>query len=904
MLGHKMMDVIIWARGKFLLLACDFGFVQSSLLSRLRIRSSQYTWAFFQSKSVVYCRLFLQPEFKAYLYVGSTAQTLSDRERTRWGKFKQIRAGKAVHGELSLFWYHRRANYHMAIPMVILHVPRADCLHTIEQTFINLLQPFLNAPWVRALVRAKHANIASSDPVRCVRRYVTSWRQFRRFRRRNLTLAGLAPSVFRSENVVQSIVYCYQILFDLASDSLQSFLAQKFLRSNQVDADMIYRLYRMATHLGDPFYETSCRSKLNQVLEFRSMRAPGVCRPLSIPFLLPERVFTRRARRLLGDILDVSTHKLLPYHVPSTSLVAKSHPKIKDILFSHKKILMQWDPKITPDQAGIRCCCAQILKDHPRLTVAQGHIASSATLLSLPDDLLCIAQSSCNNTVFMDAKAHWSCFRTTIYEWIEHHDLLRYDEKEVRAVWERLWREHEQALEGHWTVTQINRLKSHSKGLTWHVRDHEGAHSHVFCPVKYWMMLQNTFTADSIFLPVGLSASAVMTQMEQAVPEHILSAFPFKFSSRKSKVSWAYILPKFKKDWKAGRPIVSFSAHPARQFLVVMARVTEMLVAEVCPHTRPYNDAIMLWQAIHQLFGQTDSYTLPAPDPLALHNQDLSGFFVSIPVERFMITFRLLLTKFYGCADEDLENTLNNATITVDLTNDLSVMKTIRGRHCLIHDKHIAVPMRLFLEAVRVSFKFTLFTVGGQTIQQLRGAPMGSHFSPAACHAVVSLYEHMYFGHCLLQSARMPTFGLVVRYVDNRLALLHHSCDKQSVIRAFLHPDVYIPPIVLEYEDGNIFLGFDIDPVTRTVSYVQPDASWKFLHKKSAANTRTLLSSFRSRAHLITRASWPQEQRDRDLRLLQQAYVNQDYDEHLLSPILKHIRFQADFRCSPQSNQG
>ena len=181
-----------------------------------------------------------------------------------------------------------------------------------------------------------------------------------------------------------------------------------------------------------------------------------------------------------------------------------------------------------------------------------------------------------------------------------------------------------------------------------------------------------------------------------------------------------------------------------------MAKVTEMLVAEVCPHTRPYNDAILLWQAIHQLFGRTDSQSPPAPDPLILHNQDLSGFFVSIPVERFMITFRLLLAKFYGCADEDLENTLHHATITVDLANDLSVMKTIRGRHCLVHDKHVAVPMHLFLEAVRVSFKFTLFTVGGQTSQQLRGAPMGSHFSPAACHAVVSLYEHMYFGHCQL----------------------------------------------------------------------------------------------------------------------------------------------------------
>ena len=148
----------------------------------------------------------------------------------------------------------------------------------------------------------------------------------------------------------------------------------------------------------------------------------------------------------------------------------------------------------------------------------------------------------------------------------------------------------------------------------------------------------------------------------------------------------------------------------------------------------------------------------------------------------------------------------------------------------------------------------------------------------------------------------MSTFGLVVRYVDNRLALLHQSCDRQSVVRAFLHPDVYIPPIILEYEEGNIFLGFDIDPVARTVSYVQPDVSWKFLHQRSAANTRTLLSSFRSRAHLITRASWPHEQRNRDLRLLQQAYVNQEYDAQLLSPILRHIQFQADSRCSPQSN--
>ena len=143
---------------------------------------------------------------------------------------------------------------------------------------------------------------------------------------------------------------------------------------------------------------------------------------------------------------------------------------------------------------------------------------------------------------------------------------------------------------------------------------------------------------------------------------------------------------------------------------------------------------------------------------------------------------------------------------------------------------------------------------------------------------------------------------MVVRYVDNRLGLLHRSHDNQLIVQAFLHQDVYIPTIVLVYEDGNVFLGFEVDPTVRTVSYVQPDASWKFLHRLSAANTRTLLSSFRSRAHLITRASWPKEQRDRDLQLLKKAYLDQDYDERLLSPILKHIRLQAEFRDSPQSD--
>ena len=122
------------------------------------------------------------------------------------------------------------------------------------------------------------------------------------------------------------------------------------------------------------------------------------------------------------------------------------------------------------------------------------------------------------------------------------------------------------------------------------------------------------------------------------------------------------------------------------------------------------------WQDLHQLFEKQHSAVDGLCVDLTMHNQDLSGFFVSI--------------LFYDVADEDLDEALKGVVVTVDLVDNLSVMKTICGRHCLLHDKRTA----LFLEAVKVLFKFSLFVVGGQ----------------AACHAAVSWCEHLFFSQCLL----------------------------------------------------------------------------------------------------------------------------------------------------------
>ena len=90
----------------------------------------------------------------------------------------------------------------------------------------------------------------------------------------------------------------------------------------------------MASHLGDPYYETLCRSKLADVLRFRQLPLPRPCVPLSIsmPLFLPQHKFEGMVRSALDQCLSISEDRLIPYHIPTTRIIPASHPKIKDVL--------------------------------------------------------------------------------------------------------------------------------------------------------------------------------------------------------------------------------------------------------------------------------------------------------------------------------------------------------------------------------------------------------------------------------------------------------------------------------------------------------------------------------------------------------------------------------------------
>ena len=183
-------------------------------------------------------------------------------------------------------------------------------------------------------------------------------------------------------------------------------------------------------------------------------------------------------------------------------------------------------------------------------------------------------------------------------------------------------------------------------------------------------------------------------------------------------------------------------------------------MSQVCPHTVPYNDALDLWQSLHafldRLVGLTEMY-----QSVSLHSQDLAGFSVSIPLNRFLEAVRLLLCKAYDPSDRDLHDGLRGVFMTVDMTNSTSPMRLFRGRYCSPALKVYSIRMDLFLKAVELSFKFPCFLLAIRWYSRV-AVPRWAVRSRSLCvmRLSVCLSINISLGCCCHQSVRPAKPGL------------------------------------------------------------------------------------------------------------------------------------------------
>ena len=227
----------------------------------------------------------------------------------------------------------------------------------------------------------------------------------------------------------------------------------------------------------------------------------------------------------------------------------------------------------------------------------------------------------------------------------------------------------------------------------------------------------------------------------------------------------AYVLPKRKKQFLAGRPIVSFFTAPFRPMLNCIAKMIYHLLPQASPHNLAKGDVFDLIQ----LLKNTDFDNLPTP---RIHNQDLAGFFTSIDTDRFIDSWRLTLQFLSAIMSTDPDEIISVKATPGNTTGDV-----VKGRTC----RTLNVTRKIFIRDIEriilMSLKMTQFSIGTSVYEQIRGSPMGSPLSPALCMMVVALSEEIWYRTYRTTLTTMDLSARLLRYVDNRLCLADPSWD-------------------------------------------------------------------------------------------------------------------------------
>ena len=216
---------------------------------------------------------------------------------------------------------------------------------------------------------------------------------------------------------------------------------------------------------------------------------------------------------------------------------------------------------------------------------------------------------------------------------------------------------------------------------------------------------------------------------------------------------------------------------------------------------------------------------------IQLVSQDLSGFFTTIPTERFHQALQVFLHGYDQVVG--LRNTSHWSVYEVKSDHRRRMFKGKWRRQTKVPRTFREEDLQCFLDFV---------IDNGYLFRQERGVAMGSPAAPPLCNLVATVED--FFWHQTMNSLRfqMPDFGVIwhERYVDNRFILLRDR-----------------PPVMLETQHDTKVLGYMCDLSSRTIAPQLPDHPSQIKGVRSANDQMFTYSSWSSRSWLIVRGAQP-----------------------------------------------
>ena len=376
-----------------------------------------------------------------------------------------------------------------------------------------------------------------------------------------------------------------------------------------------------------------------------------------------------------------------------------------------------------------------------------------------------------------------------------------------------------------------------------------------------------TFNDDKVFSKHYSSEQQAKEAALQACSPRIRQLYAWGIHPE-SPLPSSYIFPKRKKLWAKARPVITFSGTVFSPLLTVVATLLNTMANDVYPegfHFRDvfttFRDLKKFFQSFQERFDKDDYY---------MDNDDLSGFYTSVPQDRILKAVTQMVAKYvhkYGIRN------VGHYVFTVMDKKHTTDGRVIRGRARTETRSHF-VHYQDILDIVEFSLISGIFTSMGTVYSQTRGSCIGSPISPVLCSMTVTFEEYMW--QQTFATLRLSSM-FITRYVDNRLILSPQYARDHPAMQRFRSLSFYVAPVSLEPENSMDLLGFAVDVVNKQIRHNTPDQDWQFKSPRSAGSTKLILSGFVSRVHIVCRCSYPTSVLRQDLQRLADEYVRRGF---------------------------
>ena len=414
----------------------------------------------------------------------------------------------------------------------------------------------------------------------------------------------------------------WTIIHALGSNTKARFEQMKMLRSNDGGLTLCYALRRLANNTQEPFRTLSLNAIDTTIKWWRGKPAPRAS-ALRAPWSLSPNLPSQLKRFLRAWHHQMLDHQV-PCHTPSFKTVFIKHAAVLDQLCNHKQAIVDWS---TSNPAS--CCCKSWSSyKSAALNPSADHWVLSGSLLhsTLPPDLAVVAEGSLSNKVFPSKKEYLAQLKLGLETWTKQNGLPSMPASNISDFGHHLWSEHTQAITNHITKSSITQFQSTFEGAIFHCEDKHPSSLRIYCPCLYYHSIEQTFQDPSIFEQLPDEPSSIVNSLTESLHRQHGKAYPWAVGSG-HQLPAGYILAKRKKDFRSGRPIISFVESTFRPMLNILARLIFQLIPVACPNHFATGDVYTLLSILK---------SAPVHADLILVNQDLAGFFTSIDQDRFV----------------------------------------------------------------------------------------------------------------------------------------------------------------------------------------------------------------------------------------------------------------------------